>query len=198
MGPLKFLVEQWETLVAIAGAVALVMRKLHQLQGKVDAMTDTSVTGILSAVAGNIRTITEQTDPKKLHTLDIMFAHGVYVSIPVVIGMTYSPWPGMDLTGIASTEIETTYSLKTVQPVALVRHSHEERESVMVLTGSMTDLDSGRVYRRGEAWDIEPGMDHRVYFEAPGVFVATIQPPLPHAAERPVNVDRMHELATMT
>lgn len=183
---------------AVAAVLVPVLRKLRRIDKRIDALKDTSISGILKATASNIRALCEVADPQKLRTLDIGFEHGIYVSIPIIIGTTYSPYSGLEITGIRSNAECTDYSMQTTQPVTLVRHSHEEREIVEVLDGSMTDLDSGRVYRKGEAWDIEPNLQHRVYFEAHGLYIATIRPPLPLASERPVNVDRLHELAELT
>lgn len=183
-----------------AATVALVpiLNRLKKLSSKVDTLSNISTPSLLAAARVNVLDAVKGSCPDRVHTLDIKFAQGIYVSIPVIVGKTYSPWPGLDLTGIRSCGDGTFYNLTTTHPVTLVRHSHEEKETVEVIMGSMTDLDSGRVYRKGETWEIEPQRDHRVFFEAHGIFVVTVQPPLPKLAERPVSVDRLTELADLT
>jgi hypothetical protein len=184
-------------ITAVGAVLWPILKRLRRLQAKVDRLTDTSIQGILAATQKNIMAVAAVADQSKVFTLDIMFERGIYVSLPIIVGTTYSPWPGLEMTGIRSRRDATHYSLQTTQPVTLVRHSHEEHECVEVIDGSMTDLDSGKVFRAGEVWEIAPGLDHRVYFEAAGLYLVTIRPPLPHASERPINVDRLAELAEM-
>jgi hypothetical protein len=159
---------------------------------------DTSVRALLEATKQNILKLVGKSDQAHIRTLDIRFEGGIYISLPVIIGVSYSPYPGLEMTGLRTNHDGTHYTLATQQPVTLVRHCHEEEEGVEVVSGTMTDLDSGRVYRRGETWQIDPNKNHRVYFESHGLFLCTIKPPLPLANDRPVNVDRLHELDELT
>lgn len=183
---------------AVAAVLWPILRRLRRLQKKVDSLTDTSAVGILRATKGNILALCRDADPKKIRTLDIRFEGDIYVSIPVIMGMSYSPFPGLDLMGLREWDGCTHYSIQTTSNVTLVRHSHEETETVQVIAGTMTDLDSGRVYRSGETWEIAPNEDHRVHFEPHGLFMVQIRPPLPGVDVRPVNVDRLEDLADLT
>jgi quercetin dioxygenase-like cupin family protein len=117
----------------------------------------------------------------------------------LIIGTSYSPWPGMTITGIRSNRETTHYSIETSQACVLVRHQHDEYEEVVtVVDGVMTDLDHGVTYRPGESWTIPPQTPHRVWFEAHGLFMAQLRPALPLAKDKPVNVDRLHELEMLT
>jgi len=192
-------VQNIEGLAAAAGAVVLIWWKIHVESRKWKAIYDVSVAGILKSIRLNINSVVQKSEPDKIHTLGIQFEGGIYISIPVIIGTSYCPWPGLTLTGIRSTRDMTNYSLETSQATTLVRHQHDGyEERVTVVDGSMTDLDHGVVFHAGETWTIAPGSPHRVYFEAHGLFMCELVPALPLAKDKPVNVDRLHELEMLT
>jgi len=181
----------------IFAALWPVLRKLRSLNRKIDTLADTSLKRALEMTRDNAVKVAASADPSKVHTLDLRFPGDIYVSIGIIMGKSYSPFPGLEMTGLYSDRDSTHYSLATQQAVTLLRHHHEERETLTVVQGSATDLDSGRIYRTGESWDISPTVDHRVFFEAHSLFLVAIRPPLPLASARPVNVEQLPRIAEL-
>lgn len=199
MNLLHSIIEHAEQIGVGLAAVIAIWWKIHRESRKWKAIHDVSVASILKSIKLQIMAAVDRADEDKIHTLGIQFEGGIYVAIPVIIGASYCPWPGLTLTGLRSNKETTHYSLETSQPTALVRHQHDGyQEEVTVEDGTMTDLDKGTVYRKGETWVISPGVPHRVFFEAHGLFLCRLSPALPLAKDHPVNVDRLHELEVLT
>jgi quercetin dioxygenase-like cupin family protein len=93
----------------------------------------------------------------------------------------------------------TSYYLRVSNSTRIRRHTHIGEESVFVVQGRMVDFISGKSYMPGETWTIRPGEVHSVVFEAPdnahGMFLITVEPPLPDSSQATILLDGIHSLA---
>lgn len=110
--------------------------------------------------------------------------------IPLHFSRVTEPLQGMRLQLVAHDADETVYSVSTIGHHEQVRfhwHYHDEMELVQVVKGSVTDVDSGRVYKAGEIWIIEPGVRHIADFNE-AFCLCTVRPPLPYASTHPIQL----------
>lgn len=144
----------------------------------------------------------DRAGPHKTRVIDIKFiATGELIRLPVIIDEWLTVLPGCEIMGDQFSGEQTVYFLRVENTARIRRHTHEGAESVLVIKGSMRDLQTGTVYRAGDTWDIPAGIVHSVVFEAPednsshGLFMITVTPPLPTSAQVLLQLDGLASLA---
>ena len=149
---------------------------------------------VLRILKKNIEGQINGRDPESYDTHDIHFCNGISLAAPMI--------PNVDLTiaenltiSVANHDCEcTTLNLKSSGSAYLPPHFHKgTSELIEVKSGTVTHIETGRVYRKDEIWFIPIGEPHSAVF-SPGFFAyVSCRPPLPTAKERPVDLVRMEE-----
>jgi hypothetical protein len=110
--------------------------------------------------------------------------------IPLSMNRVTECLQGMRLQLVDHSRLETVYSVSTLghhAPIRLHWHYHNESETVQVIRGRVTDVQTGRIYMPGEIWAIEGGSRHAADFD--GYALCTVRPPLPWASSHPIDLD---------
>lgn len=136
---------------------------------------------------------------KRTRVIDIEFLdRHCTLQVPVIRDEWLTVLPGVEIMGDEYRPDSTTYFLRVAQIAQIRQHRHRESESVRVIAGTMTDLDTGDVYRAGEAWTIPAGQPHSVQFHAPfgghGLVLITARPALPSTSEQPIKLEDLGAL----
>jgi quercetin dioxygenase-like cupin family protein len=171
------------------------MKKLEldalQRKAEIFAHVDLSISGILRTLGSIAAQQAKALDPSSYHTLDFRLRSGDELHIPIIPEVWIQILPSCRIT-LARTEHHATVYLLDVQGFArLPWHSHIGQETIQVLRGTMTDRKTGRLYRSGEIWDIPAGSEHGADLENALLCIA-YAPPLPTAAQRPVDLSAIH------
>jgi quercetin dioxygenase-like cupin family protein len=131
----------------------------------------------------------ERKDKRTYVTLDYrMDGIAQCLRIPLSFDEITEPLDGMRLQLVEHSKKETVYSVSTIGHHALVRfhwHYHEEMEIVQVVKGKVTDVQTGRIYKPGEIWVIDPNVRHIADFDE-AFCLCTVRPPLPYAETHPI------------
>lgn len=150
----------------------------------------------------NLTLAAERAGTHRTRVIDIKFLHPeALIRLPVVLDEWLTVLPGCDIMGDQFGADRTTYFLRTDNTARIRRHTHEGAESVRVIIGTMRDLATGTVYKPGDVWEIPAGVIHSVHFEAPedgsshGLFMITVEPPLPNPAQVLLQLDGLMSLA---
>jgi anti-sigma factor ChrR (cupin superfamily) len=137
---------------------------------------------------------------KRTRVIDIEFLdRPAFLHVPVIRDEWLTVLPGVEIMGDEYRPDSTTYFLRVAQVAQIRQHRHRGSESVRVISGTMTDLNTGITYRAGEVWTIPAGEPHSVQFHAPhgghGTVLITTRPALPSTTEQPLKLD---DLAALT
>jgi len=134
-------------------------------------------------------------DPAKYYTLDVHFENGQTIIIPMVPFVELTISENLTICVLDQTAEETKLQMRTNNgPASLRRHRHELTcERILVERGTMTDMKTGTIYRKGDMWEIAAGQIHGAWFS--DHFLATVlhKPALPTAAQRPVDLRHLEE-----
>lgn len=136
---------------------------------------------------------------KRTRVIDIEFLdRPCTLHVPVIRDEWLTVLPGVEIMGDEYRADSTTYFLRVAQVAQIRQHKHRESESVRVIAGTMTDMNSGDVYRAGEVWHIPAGEGHSVQFHAPfgghGMVLITARPALPSTSEQPLKLEDLGAL----
>lgn len=136
---------------------------------------------------------------KRTRVIDIEFLdRTASLHVPLIRDEWLTVLPGVEIMGDEYRPDCTTYFLRVAQIAQIRQHRHRGSESVRVISGKMTDLDTGTIYRAGEVWTIPAGQPHSVQFHAPlgghGMVLITTRPALPSTTEQPLKLDDLSAL----
>ena len=133
-------------------------------------------------------------DPHGCLTLDFSTPDGHRMRIAIPKYRKLEVWDGVWMVQRMSHGKDCSNLLLEAPSIAtLPSHLHwESVERATVRSGTMKDLESGRVYAAGETWEIPCGTVHSVLFDHAEIELC-IKPPLPTAAESPPDVLRAEE-----
>lgn len=182
------------TVVVSAITVILSMVRMWQNRSekKLTQLVNTTRTELLTALASNMERQFSSLDKSTYVTLDYrMDGDTKCLRIPLAFDKVTECLQGMRLQLLDHNEVETIYSVSTLgfdAPVRLHWHYHEETETVQVIKGSVTDVQTGRKYKAGEVWVIPPGHRHIADFDN-AYTICTVRPPLPLAAVHPIQLE---------
>jgi uncharacterized cupin superfamily protein len=173
------------TMLAIAKYGQAVITK------RVTKIVNTARADVLHALGTNMERQFANIEKSTYVTLDYrMDGDTTCIRIPLHMAQVTECLQGMRLQLIEHSPAETIYSVSTIghhAPIRLHWHYHEETETVTVIIGTVTDVQTGRIYRVGESWSISPGVRHIADID--GYAVCTVRPPLPFASQHPICVN---------
>jgi quercetin dioxygenase-like cupin family protein len=145
-------------------------------------------------IASQMTDLISNRDPKSYYTLDLNFPTGESLKVPMIPGLPVQVLENILVTVTSHTKRETVATLVCKGFGHIPLHAHlAHTETVLVISGTMTCMQSGRIYREGESWEITEGEFHGAHF-ADCVLVIRYHPPLLTAAERPVNLTAMGDV----
>lgn len=142
-------------------------------------------------IASQMTDLVSNRDPKSYYTLDLEFPTGESLKVPMIPGLPVQVLENILVTVTSHTQKETIATLVCRGFGHIPPHCHPAHdETVTVIAGTVTCMDSGRIYRQGEEWYIEKGKMHGAHFHD-CVLVIKYHPPLLTAHERPVSLTAM-------
>lgn len=175
---------------ATVGALVLAVAKFWVSRAEKRCHAQLLVTReeVLRAIGSKIERQIARKDKSTYVTLDYrMDGQDGFLRVPLLYEEIVEPLQGLRLQLVDHDKERTKYSISTIghhAPVRLHWHYHEEAEVIHVIEGTVTDVQTGRVYHAGEIWPIAPGIRHAAdFFEA--YALATVRPPLPYATIAP-------------
>ena len=130
-------------------------------------------------------------DPKSYYTLDLLFPGGESLRVPMIPGVPVMALENVGITVTSHNVRETIATLVCKGFGHIPSHAHaHHHETVRVISGTMTCLETGTIYREGDVWEIIPGEFHSATFQD-CVLVLRYHPPLFSAHDRPVDLSAM-------
>lgn len=185
----------------VISAVALILSVVRHFQAqsekKLTHLVDTTRKELLAALAVNIERQFSDLDKSSYVTLDYRMDGDVgCLRIPLAYNRVTECLQGMRLQLLDQNDKETTYSISTLgydAPVRLHWHYHEETETIQIIRGAVTDVQTGRRYLAGETWAIAPNTRHIADFDN-AYAVCLVRPPLPFASLHPISLDGMTQV----
>ena len=176
-------------LTALWGIAIWVAAKI--CRKRTDEIISATTGAIQKFIVGQMQALIASRDPKSYYTLDLIFPGGDSLRVPMIPGVSVSALENISITVTSHSKRETIATLVCNGFGHIPPHAHaHHHETVSVVSGTMTCLDSGRIYREGDVWEIEPGNFHSATF-ADCVLILRYHPPLFTAAERPVDLSKM-------
>lgn len=165
---------------------------------RTDEIISATTGAIQKFIAGQMDALIAHRDPKSYYTLDLIFPGGEGLRIPMVPGVSVTALENIGVTVTSHNARETIATLVCKGFGHIPPHAHvSHHESVTVISGSMTCLNTGRIFREGETWEIPPGEFHSATFQD-CVLILRYHPPLFTAAERPVDLSKMATIFPLT
>lgn len=142
-------------------------------------------------IASQMDALIANRDPRTYYTLELLFPCGRTLRTAMIPGVCVTSLENIGITITSHNERETIGTLVCkgfghIKPHAHVHH----HESVQVISGTMTCLETGRIFRERETWEIPPGEFHSATFQD-CVLILRYHPPLFTAADRPVDLSAM-------
>lgn len=133
-------------------------------------------------------------DAADYYTLDIQFQGGHRMAVPMFPGKRMLVSENVEMAVQDHGKEQTELGLWCVGFGAVPAHCHQENcETIHIERGTVTHLETGRIYRAGETWLIEPGTWHSALFA--DCYCRIIhRPPLPTAAVRPADLSAMEKV----
>jgi quercetin dioxygenase-like cupin family protein len=134
-------------------------------------------------------------DPATYYTLEVHFqGSGISLIAPMIPNEAVMIAENLEISVIDHSTDATTLALRAKGDAYLPPHWHDHTsELIEVRKGTITHLESGRIYRAQEFWFIPTGEPHSAVFSRDCFALVTHRPPLPTAKERPVNLDRIED-----
>jgi len=177
--------------IAYPTAVHWLTKRWHRRA--LSELTEATTASVQAVVARNLKAITDRLDPESFFTLDLRFPNGETLHVPVVIGKPLGYLENITLMVTSHNKAGTFLIMECKGFGRITEHSHSTTEEVTVLSGTMTCLATGRVYKTGDKWVIPPHTLHGANCQD---LLASVyhHPPLPTAAERPVSLEAMSKI----
>lgn len=185
---LKFLIAVLTFLVTAGGAFVAFLKWLRAWR---DTMVRATTGYMQQLIKRTLEREALKRDPSEFWTLGIEFEGGHKMAVPMFPGFRVMVAENIEMAVQDHGKDQTELGLWCEGFGTLKRHCHSDNcETVHVERGTVTHLETGRVYRKGETWTIEQGEWHSALFA--DCYCRVIhRPPLPSAAVRPVNLDAM-------
>jgi hypothetical protein len=161
---------------------------------RADEIIAATTGAIQKFIASQMDGLIANRDPKSYYTLDLQFPGGESLQVPMISGVPVQALENISITVTSHCTRETIATLVCKGFGHIPSHAHKHHhESVTVISGVVTDLVSGRIYREGEKWEIEPGQFHAATFQN-CVLILRYTPPLLTAHARPVDLAAMDKV----
>ena len=184
-GSAAMLAALWAVAIWIA---ARVCRK------RTDEIISATTGAIQKFIAGQMASAILGRDPKAYYTLDLLFEGGDSLRVPMIPGCPLTVLENISITVTAHCKKQTIATLVCKGFGHIPSHAHaSHHEEVHVISGTMTDMLTGRIYREGETWSIPPNEFHSATFHD-CVLILRYHPPLQTAHERPVDLSAMERV----
>jgi hypothetical protein len=149
-------------------------------------------------IGGQLESLVANRDPKSYYTLELLFPGGESLRVPMIPGCPVTVLENISVGITSHTKQETIGTLVCKGFGHIPSHAHaHHHETVTVISGIVTDLITGRIYREGETWEIPPGEFHSATFHD-CVLILRYHPPLLTAHERPVDLAAMGKVFPLT
>lgn len=130
-------------------------------------------------------------DPASFYTLDVNLENGLTMAVPMFPFREMIVSENIRMAVIHHSGESTTLLLRCPGVGHLQRHFHASTcETIEVRSGHVTHIETGRRYGPGETWIIPQGEIHSALFENCCLLIVH-KPPLPTAAQVPVNLAAM-------
>lgn len=173
---------------AILSGLAVLKYGQYILTQRVIKLVQTARADVLQAIGNNIERQFANIEKSTYVTLDYrMDGETGCIRIPLHMKEVTECLQGMLLQLIDNSPLKTVYTVNTLShhaPIRLHWHYHDEMETVTVIFGTVTNVQTGRIYRVGESWEISPGVRHIADID--GYAVCEVRPPLPFASQHPI------------
>lgn len=163
-----------------------------------DEIISATTGAIQKFIAGQLEAMVSHRDPKTYYTLELLFPGGESLRVPMIPGcpVTVLENISVGITSHGKTETIGTLVCKGFGHIPTHAHAHHH-ESVTVISGQVTDLNTGRIFREGDTWEIPPGEFHSATFHD-CVLILRYHPPLFTANDRPVDLAAMDKVFPLT
>ena len=179
------------TLLTTAGGILAIVRKWIKT-AKADMQSDLHAS--LQNTADEVERDFRDVPGEEYLTLDFRQTWGpTEIFAPRHRDIISKPLLGLRLRLIAAFPDSTEYEIDTREHPLAVRlpwHHHDGTESVTVIAGTLTDLQTARIYYPGETWEITPGKPHHSEFNRALCF-AKMRPALPNGKTRPFRLTNL-------
>ena len=170
----------------------------HICRKRTDEIISATTGAIQKFIGAQMDAIILNRDPRSFYTLDLMFPAGESLRIPMISGVPVQALENITITVSAHCKKETIATLVCKGFGHIPSHAHAlHHESVRVISGTMTCLTTGKIYREGDSWEIEPGTFHAATFHD-CVLILRYHPPLHTAHDRPVDLSAMATIFPLT
>lgn len=190
-----------ELILAIAAILTALLAVAKWIDGRAKKRTDAVAKRVESVMSLLVRRLTSQMaaagekDPHGCLTLDFATPNGTRLRVPIPRFEKIEVWEGVWMSQQLGAPADASLLLLECPSLsALPDHLHwESVEEATVISGSMTDLKTGRIFHAGESWTIPSGEVHSASFHR-AVVLLKIKPPLPTAAQAPVQLDGFEDV----
>lgn len=136
----------------------------------------------------------EDLDVHNFFTLDMAFPSGEVINIPMIEDTPIMVFENITMTVMAHTKDYTIALVKCKGYGTIPTHSHSNSfEEIQVFEGTMTCLETGQQFKKGDIWRIETNKPHGALLHNCYALI-TYKPPLLTASERPVNLHSMESI----
>lgn len=183
----------------LTAALAVVRYWIKDSEKRVETNLDEKFFAMLREM---LTAAAERAGPAKTRVVDVEFVDPAFsLRFPVIRDTWLSVLPGCDIMGDEFARDRTTYFLRCANTARIRPHRHKGGESVLVISGRMIDLDTGKIYLPGDTWSIAAGEIHSVHFEAPhplgshGIYLITVRPPLPDTTQATLDLAAIEQIA---
>lgn len=184
------------SLLGTSGLAAWIVAALKKalVKNQRELIVEATTAGIQAAIKRNLEARCEEEDPGKVLTLDVHFANGYVLLVPIFKGAALVA--ENIVMRVARQERDfTALDLQAIGFGHLPPHFHASTcETIEIRSGTMTHLETGRIYRPGETAVFAAGEMHSATFESGTWCIVTHRPSLPTAKDRPANLSAMPDV----
>lgn len=154
---------------------------------------------VLRYVKKHLESEIEGRDPESYYTLDVHFTNGITLVAPMIPNKELTIAENLGISVINHSCESTVLSLTSHGDCYLPPHWHATTsEMIEVRSGTITHIETGRVYRTDEIWHIPAGEPHSAVFSRDCFAIVTHRPALPTAKERPVDLEHIEDAFRMS
>ena len=133
----------------------------------------------------------DSTNPEDCFTLDVEFEGGHRMKVPMFDSCKLMISENIEMQIVSHSKEQSIAVLECRGFGHILRHRHEPTCEVLeVREGTVTHIETGKIYRSGDKWSIPAGEFHSAYFHDAVVFI-TYRPPLKTAKEQPADFSVM-------